>query len=438
MRHDRGSGRGLTEETLFEHGPPPGAPLPPRLLTNRPFLWLMISSGVANLGFWAYFGAVWADAAYRFDASPAQMSILLASFSGPFVLLVPLQGILVDRWSPKWLFVIGDVVSIVAVPLAWSAGSIGMLYASSFAIGVGMCSIIPARSALTGLLVDEDRLVQANGTIAAAAQVSLIVGPLVGGLTTRSVGTGPLYATVLVVLVAAIGLATIVPDRRQGGERPALSFRELADGIATSWRLPELRLLFSLWGVAWLVVNVYWILQPLFVKESLHLGGDVVQFLWSAQGVGSLAGSIVLARLTRGAGRELRLIVGGLVATGLGLLVFAGWSGAATAVVGSIVYGGGFAFFFSSSLALIQRVAGEEKRGRVTSVFAMVQEGTAIVAGIGMIALGDLVVVRPGMIGSGAILVVVAVFGAGALVRRVAVRPPAKVSAGTPVDVADG
>src|SRR5207247_2520951 len=112
------------------------------------------------LGLWAYFTAVWADAAFRFHGSPAQMSILLASFSVPFVLLVPVQGILVDRWSPKWLSFTGIVIALCAVPPAWAAGSIGALYLSSFLVGTALGAVMPARSALTGLLVGEDRLVQ--------------------------------------------------------------------------------------------------------------------------------------------------------------------------------------------------------------------------------------------------------------------------------------
>jgi MFS family permease len=421
----RRSGRGLTEETLFEHAPPPGGPLPPRLLTNRPFLWLVVSTGVINLAFWAYFGALWADAAYRYHANPAQMSILLASFSVPFVVLVPLQGILVDRWSPKWLFLIGDAVSIAAVPVAWAAGSMGALYLSSFLVGAGVAAIMPARSALTGLLVPADRLVQANGTIAGAIQISLVLGPLLGGLTVRSVGTGPLYGAVLGIGAVAVTMALVVPDRRQGGERPELRLRDLADGVATVRRRPELRLLLWLQSAAWLVVNVYWILQPLFVRHELHLAEDAVQFLWSAQGAGALAGSIALYRLRRGAGRELRLVGGGLVATGLGLLVFAGWSGYSTAIAGSVLFGCGFSFFFSSSLALIQRVAGEEKRGRVTSVFATLQEGTAIAAAVVMVALGSLVDIRPGILATGGLLVVTALLGLRALRRR-----PSPVPAG--------
>src|SRR5205823_283418 len=192
----------------------------------RPFLWLVLATGVANLAFWAYFGAMWAEAPYRFHANQAQMSILLASFSGPLVLLVPFQGILVDRWSPKWLFTLGIGLAMAAIPPAWGASSIRWLYLSSLLMGSGIAAIVPARSALTGLLVEERRLVQANGMLSGAIQLALVIGPFTAGIVLRTAGTDALYPGVLAVAVVALGLAFVIPDRRQGGVKPALSLRD--------------------------------------------------------------------------------------------------------------------------------------------------------------------------------------------------------------------
>ena len=403
--------RGGTEETLFEHAPPPGAPLRPRLLADRPFLWLVLSIGVINLAFWAYFGAVWADAAFRFHANQAQMSLLLASFSSPLVLLVPIQGILVDRWSPKWLLTLGMACGLVAIPVAWGASSIHWLYLSSFFSGAAVGMVAPSRSALTGLLVEEDRLVQANGMLSGAMQLALVIGPFTGGVLLRTSGTNVLYPAVMVVAGIGLVMSLFVPDRRQGGARPAITLRELADGVVVSWRRSELRLLMWLSIVAWLMVNVYWILEPLYVKDSLHLGKDAVQFLWSAQGLGALAGAVLLYRLEKGVGRELLLVGVGLAGTGAGLLLFALIPSYAVAITGMVVYGLGFSLYFASSLALIQRIAGEEKRGRVTGFFTVIQEGSAIVVAMIVVGLGDLVVVRASLAVSGVVLVLAALLG---------------------------
>jgi MFS family permease len=366
---------------------------------------------------------VWAEAPYRFHANQAQMSILLASFSGPLVLLVPFQGILVDRWSPKWLFVLGIVSAIAAIPPAWGASSIRWLYLSSFFMGSAIAAIAPARSALTGLFVEGRRLVQANGMLSASIQLALVVGPFTAGVVLRTAGAGSLYPGVLAVAMLSLALALLVPDRRQGGIRPALSLRDLGDGIATTWRISELRLLLWLSTAAWLMVNVYWALQSLYVKNSLHLGSDAVPFLWAAQGAGALLGSVLLYRQEHGAGRELVFTGIGLAGTGAGLMVFALSNAYVVAVAGMVVFGLGFAVYFSSSLALIQRLAGEEKRGRVTSVFTVIQEGTSVLAAGFIVVLGGLVVVRPSLAVSGGILVVAGGLGLLRLSGRPRGRP---------------
>ena len=50
--------RTLVDEALVEPTIPRGVGIGPRLFTNRPFLWLVLGTGVGSLAFWSYFGAV--------------------------------------------------------------------------------------------------------------------------------------------------------------------------------------------------------------------------------------------------------------------------------------------------------------------------------------------------------------------------------------------
>jgi predicted MFS family arabinose efflux permease len=261
--------------------------------------------------------------------------------------------------------------------------------------------------------------------LSGAMQLALVIGPFTGGILLRTSGTSVLYPVVLATAAVALLCSLLIPDLRQGGERPAITMREIADGVVESWRQSELRLLMWLSIVAWLMVNVYWVLEPLYIKDSLHLQRDAVQFMWSAQGVGAVVGAITLIRLQQGRGRELWLVGVGLGASGLGLLLFSLIRSYAVGLVGMIVYGLGFSLYFASSLALIQRLAGDEKRGRVTGFFTVIQEGSAIVVAFIIVGLGDLVLVRPSLVVSGAVLVVAGALGLVALSRaeRLAAEP---------------
>jgi Na+/melibiose symporter-like transporter len=417
---------GTAEETLLEPVIPRGPALPPHLRANRPFLWLVIGTGVGGVSFWSFFGAVWADGAFRFHASPGEMTILLGAFSLPFVLLVPVQGIAVDRWSPKWMNLLGYAVAVAGMPIAWAGDSLAFLYASSFVAGVGAAMVMPARSALTGLLNDESRLVQANGALSAAIQLSIIIGPLYAGLVLRGHETNIVYAAAVATGVASLGVMLLVPDRRQTRERPALALRDVGQGFLTSWRLPELRLLLGLYGMGWLVSNAVFVLEPLFVKDTLHLGGDVVQFIWVAHGVGAFLGAVWMTRLRRGAGLELLLVGASLVVLGAGLLLIYSIATYATALIGAGIDGLGFSVFLTAGLALVQRVVGEEQFGRVTSVFAILQEGTSVVLALVIVPLGALVLVRPTLIVSAVAIATTGLLGLVALRSMEARTSPAR------------
>ncbi len=411
----------LPESTPLDHTAPEGPP-EPGLLANRPFLFLVLGEGVAALSFWAYLPISFSEAAYRFDATPAQMSIMLASFSLPFVLFNPIQGAVVDRWSPKWMNLCGYLALVVAIPVAMAATSLPWLYASTFLIGVADATIQPSRSALTGLLVPEVRLVQANGVLWAAIHLALVVGPLGGGVLQRAYDNDTALAAALVVGLLSFPFFLLVPDRRpERGQARTTHLRELAEGFRVAVREPELRRLLVLAAALFLGINAFWALEPLFVRTVLRRGGDALSFLWAAHGAGAFLGAASVSRLERGSRLELLLVAGGVLGVGAGQLAYTGTGTWGLALAGSVLMGLGLAYYFAPALALIQRVAGEALRGRVTSVFGVLQEGSALVTTLSIAALAVPVsLVAPTLVGAGALLVAAGTWGvrASLLLRR--------------------
>src|SRR6266487_793292 len=107
--------RSQAEQALLGTPLPHRGGLPPSLFANRPFTWLVASLGVSQLGFWAFFVAILGQATYRFHAGTSQLGVLFASFSVSFLVLTAPLGMAPDRWSPKWSWVLGQVVSTLAV-----------------------------------------------------------------------------------------------------------------------------------------------------------------------------------------------------------------------------------------------------------------------------------------------------------------------------------
>src|ERR687888_1597651 len=371
--------------------------VPDASLFGGPFRWLVLAHGFSGLAFWSFYGTVFAEAAFRFGAGTAEMAILGASLSVPFI---------------------GCFLLAAAIPMAWLAGSLVLLFASSFVVGAAFATIEPARSALTALLIPSARLVRANGAISVSFQTSLVVGTLGGGLLLDLSGAGTVYAAALASTAVALGLLLLIPDVRQTGERPALALGDLRAGARTAWADRRLRLLLIVTVSGWTLINVFFVLEPLFVRRVLHQGGDAVLYLWGAHGTGALLGAIALSRTARGTGREVTLVCAGVAAVGVGILVYTSVGLYRVKLVAAGLSGCGFALFYPPLLALIQRVVSEEQRGRVTGLFVALQETMGLVSSLALLALAPLIVVRPTMMGSSLVLVTIGLLGVRAARRQ--------------------
>ncbi|MEX0991891.1 MAG: MFS transporter [Actinomycetota bacterium] len=397
-----------------------------RLLTIPGFRWLVLSHAAGNLAFWGYFGALIAEATFRLDGSPRQLAIFGASLSLPFVVGMVVQGLFVDRWSPKWLNFGGYVIIGGAIAVGWYGSTLLWMYLSSFLVGLGAAAIEPARSALTGLLVPDKDLVRANGVLAVAFQASLLGGTLLGGLLLTAYGSPTVFAVSFVLVLVSFPLAIAVPDVRQQGEIPELTVRDLTRGVRTAWRLPELRLLLFVTAVGWMVFNAFFVLEPLYIRYVLGRPDEAVLYLWSAHGFGAILGAVAVARFKSASGKELTLVGAGVVTSGFGLLLYAGPAVYQLSFIGAAFMGAGLAFMFPAALALVQRVVEEEERGRVSAVLLSLQEFMALVGSLLIVIFGlSTDAVQGVLIGVGVAMVLIGLLGLRA-VRRLRARTDAR------------
>jgi predicted MFS family arabinose efflux permease len=388
---------------------------PPRLLANRPFVWLVGGELLAGTALWAFFLAVLGDASYRFDATPGQLGFLLACFSITFIPSAPAFGTVADRWSPKLMIMLGVVGFAGPLAAGLVADSLGPLYLSMALAGVAEGAIWPARGALVPRLVARDRLVQANGMIGAARELPLIVGPAAGGFLAGLWGRGAPYLLALGLMMLSLGSYALVPDRRAERRSDESFLRDLGAGLRAGMRVPVLRVLFSAGFLVMLLFGVFQVLEPALVRSVLGRGQDALGFLWSMGGVGAFAASLALVRLRRAVGAEVLILGIGVVAAGVGTLVYAGPGIYGWAIVGSAVIGVGFALFFAMGQALIQRIS--DSPGKVSGVFVVIGEIGPLLAAVGIGALGTLDV-QEWFVGAGVLFVVV-----GALVLWATRRP---------------
>jgi len=411
-------------EVPLPHAEGPSAT--PRLLTNRPFLWLVAGDSFATLGRWAFFLAAVGDAAYRLDASPAEVGLLLASFSLPLIVASPLYGAAADRWSPKLLLVFTVAASWGPPLIAIQANSLAWLFGATTMYGLLHGAVLPSRGALVPRLVRSDQLVRANGMISAAFSAQLVVGPALAALLVRLGGPHAPYLVTVGTSALAFVAYLAVPDRRRqhaGGPRQAI-FADVSLGFREGWENPALRNLFGISVSIWFLIGLLIALEPLYIKDDVGGGQDFLGLVWAVYGAGEVVGSVLLARVRRGTGREPSLVAFGLLLASVGFILYVSVASPIAVIAGNVVFGMGFPFYTATSNALIQRVA--RHPGKVTAAFSMAGEGGPVAAAVLLALAGSALSVRGWLLASGLCFTIVALL-ALRVARRQALRQEAAV-----------
>lgn len=195
------------------------------LLKNRPYVMLLTSQLVSNLGDWLYLLALLTLIGLRWNATPWQITMTMLCMLLPTLLGGPLAGMLADRVERKRLMIIADlarmvlILGLVFVTELWQVYLL-LIVKSSFDV-----MFSPAKNGKIKEIVPHHQLEQAVSYSAIIEQGSKIIGPALGGMLSAAFGLSSCFMINSVAfLLSAIALWG-VPARK----RAAASVQEAGD-----------------------------------------------------------------------------------------------------------------------------------------------------------------------------------------------------------------
>jgi MFS family permease len=218
------------------------------------FFSFWIALAVTNLGTWAGLVALQLRMLDLTGDQAYVSAVLLAEYV-PAIVLGTVLGSLLDRVPPRSGLAICELVGAVAWALMVTTGRAGTIVALALICGVATGIFKIVSMAVAPMLVDDDELDAANGSILAAQALTSIVGVAIGGalvgLTSANVVlllNAVTFAFSAAVILAFSGVprhAPPAPDAQATGAHAWLT-RSLAAG-RRSLQTPTLRMvLFSL------------------------------------------------------------------------------------------------------------------------------------------------------------------------------------------------
>lgn len=316
-----------------------------------------------------------------------------------FIALVPvvpisfLGGLIIDRFPRRKLILAtqsGLLVQAAIFGLLGLTGQIQLwhIIALNFVFGALLAIDHPARRAFLVELVPQEDLGNAVALNAMLFNLSSLVGYAVSGVLIATVGAGGTMLFNAATYVAPICALLVirVRDVAQDTSRPTLRVA-LMEGIATVWKDPALVGTFGLVAVVGGLSAPILAMMPAFAEEVLGVDSVGLGLLLAASALGSLAGTIVTARIGgRGRGRALAIV------SILVPLLMVGFAFSRTLIVASLwLVALGLVLLMLQTLAitLVQLYIPDRVRGRVMTLYSQVHAGSET---IGNVMIGGLAV----------------------------------------------
>lgn len=325
----------------------------------------------------SYFIGVIGTLTYADGASVVATS-LAVMFMNVFVILGSFAGgAALDAWGPRrhfWLSIVGTLATGAAI-IAFGDATETVL-AGAVLLGFVMGFAQPIATSYPAYLTDDPvELKDINSTITMFSNVSIIVGPTLGGFAAAAASSRAVFVLMMLFTVLALiaGWGFKPREGRIAGRAGQSSSPNtparatFATSIKTVFTNSVLALLFCIIFLSNFGYGAFDPLESFFYRDVLHVGVEWMGWLSSACGVGAVLGAVVALRLPPHL-VSLKTLLVALMSVGLGSLLYVGTPYVGVALVGQIVLGIAWGVVNPLHNTIVQTTAPLEQLGRVNSV----------------------------------------------------------------------
>jgi MFS transporter, DHA3 family, macrolide efflux protein len=330
---------------------------------------------------------------YKITRDAMYTGLLVSMGFLPGMLLNLILGVMVDKFNRKWLAVLANFLSILAVLVVF-LGLVTNFIFPWLIVGVHMFIQIagslfrPSIQSFISEIFEKKELPNIFSKTSAAAEVGGLLGSSLGGLIVASFSeTASIFLTILFFFFATILISFIKKERIEAQKVNRQSMiKDLAEGFTYVKSNRILLGLFAVMFVGQLVFHTSTAFLSVFTKEYLHQSVKVYGFLDAAISVGGIIAGIFGAWWWRScrnllAVRSLFVVFGGLLIMGVSSNIF-------LAVTGIFLIGLGTTWIRILLQSIQQIVTDDNYHGRMASFRMMCNQTSVVISGpiIGTVA----------------------------------------------------
>jgi MFS family permease len=314
------------------------------------------------------------------DLTGSPFMVGLAAFCrfAPMIVLGLFAGLLIDR-LPRGRLLVGvqsvnfSVMVVLATVFATGYGGLWVLIGLEMVLGIAWAIDFPTRRTTLFTLVGSKRITNAVSLESVSMQGTKIVGPVLGGVLLARLGPVVCYLVLAGLFLAAL-LLTISLTRRVSLPASTGSGESILAGLHAGFQ--EARWQPAILGVLIITIVMnglvfpYQQIMPVFARDILHVGPELLGLLIAAGGFGTLIGAFWTAG-QRDFVAHRQVFIGGSMLAGLMVVVQSFSPSYAMALPIQFIIGIAEAGFGTMQSTIVLLAAHERARGRVLGILSV-------------------------------------------------------------------
>ena len=341
-------------------------------LEHRDFRWVWLGSLGGASAHWALIVAR-GVLILEMTGSSALVGITTFAAMAPRFVIPPLAGYLADRFDRRAILatsyslqtvhtVVLTTLALTDVLLVWHVILLSVINGSFRTFQM------TTTQALIPNIVPREKWLNAIALNQVTIQGSRLVGPAFVAPALLFYGPGAAFLGSTMFYVVGLAGILMVRTRSSGGIEKGTGIGEsIMEAARYAWGHPQMRTLFILVALHCSMTMAFESTFPVFARDVLNQSLAGVSYLMMGVGGGALVSVMVVAGVRGGVTRGRLLLAFGIT-SGVSMLVLASTTSTATAVFAAAGMGAAQAGFMAVSSAMVQALAPDEMRGRISGL----------------------------------------------------------------------
>lgn len=350
-------------------------------------------------------------AAVSLNASPAEMGLLAAVETLPYLLFGLFAGVWVDRYPRRKLMIITDIgraLLLATIPIAAFLNilSLWQLYTIGFLVGIASIFFNVASKSYLPTVINRNQLVEGNSKLELSGSITSIAGPSLAGIVIQAL-TAPIAIALdgVSYLSSALCVALIHQREEPSPVSRAPMLLQVREGLGIVLHNSILRPLAGCMATSNFASNIFFALYILFGTRELGLNAAQLGLIYGIGASGALIGAVVAPWAARRFGIG-RVILFGAILGSLEVfpVIFATPHTAIPLLLLSSLLGNfGWVVYNVNAVSLRQAVTPMRLQGRMNATLSFIMAGMLPLGALAGGALGQVLGLR--------IAIILAAFG---------------------------